>query len=62
MGKRYLIDWHTLSYNAMVADESWLMPIDVEEGGDPHGDNKGPETDADSDQGAGRQSGKTKTE
>ena len=61
MGKRYLIDRHTLPYDAMVADESWLMPIDVEEGGDPHGD-KGPETDADSDQGAGRQSGKTKTE
>ena len=31
MGKRYLIDLHTLSYNAMVADESWLMPIDDEE-------------------------------
>ena len=49
MGKRYLIDRHTLPYDAMVADESWLMPIDDEEGGDSYGD-KGPETDADSDQ------------
>ncbi len=31
MGKRYLIDRHTLPYDAMVADESWLMPIDDEE-------------------------------
>jgi hypothetical protein len=60
MGKNYVIDRRTLPYDAFVPDESWLIPID-EEGGDSHGD-KGPETDADSNQGAGRQSGKKKTE
>ena len=61
MGKKYLIDRRTLPYDAMVADEAWLIPIDDEEGGVPYGDQR-KETDADSDQGAGGQSGKTETE
>ena len=60
MGKKYLIDRSTLPYDAFVEDGSWLIPMD-EEGGDPDGD-KGTETDADSDQRAGRQSGEEKTE
>ena len=47
MGKKFMIDRSTLPYDAFVADESWLIPMD-EEGGDPDGD-KGTETDADSD-------------
>ena len=30
MRKKYLIDRHTLPYDAFVADESWLMPFDEE--------------------------------
>ena len=60
MGKKFFIDRHTLPYDAFVADESWLIPIE-EEGGEDHGDER-QETDADSDQGAGRQSGEKKIE
>lgn len=31
MRKKFLIDRHTLPYDAMVADESWLIPINDEE-------------------------------
>ena len=60
MKRKFLIDRHTLPYDVMVPDESLLIPID-EEGGSPDGDER-QETDADSDQGAGRQSGEKKTE
>lgn len=29
---KYLIDRHDLPYDAFVADPSWLIPIDEEEG------------------------------
>ena len=60
MGKKFMIDRSTLPYDAFVADESWLIPMD-EEGGEDHGDQR-KETDADRDQRAGRQSGEEKTE
>ena len=60
MAERFLIDRTTLPYDAFVPDPSWLGPIE-EEGGDELGDER-KKTDADSDQGAGRQSGKTETE
>ena len=35
---KFLIDRKELPYDAMVADESWLVPIEDEEEGDPADD------------------------
>lgn len=42
MKKRFLIDRALLPYDAFVADESWLMPIEEESDGDKR---KNTETD-----------------
>ena len=61
MARRFLIDRKDLPYDAFVPDPSWLGPIDTEEGGAEDGDPR-KKAHADSDQGAGRQSGQTETE
>ena len=61
MARRFLIDRKDLPYDAFVPDPSWLGPIDMEEGGAEDGDPR-KKAHADSDQGAGRQSGQTETE
>ena len=61
MAVRFLIDRHELPYDAMVNDPSVLCPVEIEEGGESDGDQR-KEAHADSNQGAGGQSGKTETE
>ena len=48
MEKKYRIDREHLPYDAFVADESWLGPVDGE--GEGNGD-EGKEADTDGDQG-----------
>ena len=61
MAKRFLIDRTQLPYDAFVADPSWLGPIETEEGGAEDSDQR-KKAHADSDQGAGGESGQKETE
>ena len=61
MADRFLIDRTTLPYDAFVPDPSWLGPIEMEEGGAEDGDQR-KKAHANSDQGAGGQSGQKETE
>ena len=44
MGRRFVIDRTQLPYDAFVADESWLVPVDEEDDTDVD-EGKGTETD-----------------
>ena len=61
MARRFLIDRKDLPYDAFVPDPSWLGPINTEEGGAEDGDQR-KKAHANSDQGAGGQSGQKETE
>ena len=50
MAKRYLIDRTRLPYDAFVADESWLIPIEED---DAYG-NEGTDTETDGTEETGR--------
>ena len=58
MGKRYLIDLTELPYDAFVADESWLIPMEED---DADG-NEGKETEAYGGKETGRDTGQEAAE